>query len=207
MLLWQALALQSAPDMTRPAMALLQAAALAAAPLRLTAQREAKDLAAWTSVADHSWSQRAVGARVLVMPANALAPGDDLTTRAPAQAVSLGSSFSTASVATRVVPRSWSTAHIALASAFTVALVVDAAQTRALARQGWPGFQEANPLLGPFPSVGRINTYTVVAGLSVLAVAAAAPPRIRSWVLGAAFVVEALTVGGNVRSGIPMRFP
>jgi hypothetical protein len=115
--------------------------------------------------------------------------------------------LSTASVATRVVPRSWSSTHIALASAFTVALLVDAAQTRSLARQGWPGFQETNPLLGPFPSVGRVNTYTAVAGLSVLAVAAAAPPRVRSWVLGAALVVEALTVGGNVRSGLPLRFP
>jgi len=206
-LLWQALALQSAPDMTRPAMVLLQAAALAAAPLRLTAQREAKDLAAWTSVAGSPWPRRSVDAAVLVMPRNALAPGDDLTTRAAAEPVSVRSSLSTASVATRVVPRSWSTAHLALASAFTVALLVDAAQTRALARRGWPGFQEANPLLGPFPSVGRINSYTAVAGLSVLAVAAAAPPRVRSWVLGAALVVEALTVGGNVRSGIPMRFP
>src|SRR5216684_2777491 len=157
--------------MTRPAMVLLQAAALVAAPLRLTAQREAKDLAAWTSVAGRPWPRRSVDAAVLV------------------------------------VLRSWSTAHLALASAFTVALLVDAAQTRALARRGWPGFQEANPLLGPFPSVGRINSYTAVAGLSVLAVAAAAPPRVRSWVLGAALVVEALTVGGNVRSGIPMRFP
>jgi hypothetical protein len=193
--------------MTRPALVLLQAAALAAAPLRLTAQREAQDLASWTSVADHPWSQRAVGATVLVMPANALAPGDDLTTRAPAQAVSLRSSWSTASVVSRVAPGSWSPTHIALASAFTVALLVDAAQTRALARQGWPGFQESNPLLGPFPSVGRVNSYTAVAGLSVLAVAAAAPPRVRSWVLGAALVVEALTVGANVRSGVPMRFP
>jgi hypothetical protein len=121
--------------------------------------------------------------------------------------VSVRTSWSTASVATRVAPGSWSTGHIALASAFTVALLVDAAQTRSLARQGWPGFQESNPLLGPYPSVGRVNGYTAVAGLSVLAVAAAAPPRIRSWVLGAALVVEALTVGGNVRSGLPMRFP
>jgi hypothetical protein len=105
------------------------------------------------------------------------------------------------------VPRSWSATHIALASAFTVTLLVDAAQTRALARQGWPGFQESNPLLGPYPSVGRVNGYTAIAGLSVLAAAAAAPPRIRSWVLGAALVVEALTIGGNVRSGLPMRFP
>lgn len=107
----------------------------------------------------------------------------------------------------RVAPRPWNTAHIALASAFTLTLLVDAAQTRELARQGWPGFQEANPLLGPYPSVGHVNSYTAVAGLSVLALAAAAPPRVRSWVLGAALVLEALTVRANVRSGLPMRFP
>jgi hypothetical protein len=188
-------------------MVLLQAAALATAPLRLTAQREAQDFAAWSAVAGSPWARRNADAAMLVVPPNPLAPGDDLTTRAPAEPVLVRSSWSTASVATRVVPRAWSTAHIALASAFTVALLVDAAQTRSLARQGWPGFQEANPLLGRFPSVGRVNSYTAVAGLSVLAVAAAAPPRVRSWVLGAALVVEALTVGGNVRSGIPMRFP
>jgi hypothetical protein len=193
--------------MTRPALVLLQAAALAAAPLGLTAQREAQDPTAWTSVASSPWPRRSVDAAVLVVPRNALAPGDDLTTRAPAAPVVVRSSWSTASVATHVVPRSWSTPHIALASGFTIALLVDAAQTRALARQGWPGFQEANPLLGPFPSVGRINSYTAIAGLSVLAVAAAAPPRVRSWVLGAALVVEALTVRANVRSGIPLRFP
>ncbi len=193
--------------MTRPALVVLQAAALAAAPLRLAAQREAKDLGLWTTVTGSREARHTVGATVLVMPPQAPAPGDDLTTRAPAQAVSVRSSWSTASVATRVAPRSWSTAHVALASAFTVTLLVDAAQTRALARQGWAGFQEANPLLGPFPSEGRVNSYTAVAGLSVLALAAAAPPRIRSWVLGAALVVEALTVGGNVRNGLPMRFP
>jgi hypothetical protein len=193
--------------MTRPALVLLQAAALAAAPLRLTAQREAHDLASWTSVADDPSLRHAVGATILAMPRNPLAPGDDLTTRPAREPVSVRTAVSTASVATRVVPRSWSSTHIALASAFTVALLVDAAQTRSLARQGWPGFQETNPLLGPFPSVGRVNTYTAVAGLSVLAVAAAAPPRARSWVLGVALVVEALTVGGNVRSGLPLRFP
>src|SRR5260370_17358350 len=112
------------------------------------------------------------------MRRNPLAPGDDLTTRLAKEPVSVRTSLSTAGVATRVVPRSWSTAHIALASAFTVALLVDAAQTRALARQGWPGFQEANPLLGPFPSVGRINTYTVAPGLSVLPVPPPPPPPV-----------------------------
>jgi hypothetical protein len=188
-------------------MVLLQAAALAAAPLRLTAQREATDLAPWTAVAGSPRQPHSAGAAVLVMPRNPLAMGDDLTTRARAEPLSARGSWSSANITKLVARRSWNPSHIALASAFTVALLVDAAQTRALAREGWPGFRETNPLLGPYPSVGRVNSYTVVAGLSVLAAAAAAPPRIRSWLLGAALVVEALTVRGSVQRGLPLRFP
>src|SRR2546428_10284829 len=47
--------------------------------------------------------------------------------------------------------------HTALASVFAMALLIDAAQTRELARQGWVGFREANPLLGERPSVGRVK--------------------------------------------------
>jgi hypothetical protein len=100
--------------------------------------------------------------------------------------------------------RAWNTSHVALAGAFTLALWVDAAQTReAMAR----GFQETNPILGPHPSVGRINSYTAVAGLTVLGAAAALPARFRSWVLGAALAVETFAIAGTVRQGIAIRFP
>ena len=102
---------------------------------------------------------------------------------------------------------SWTPSHTALASAFVVTLLIDAAQTRALARQGWVGFRESNPLLGERPSVGRVNSYTALAGLSVLGVAAAAPPRWRPWLLGAAVAVQAFTIQGSVRQGLPIRFP
>jgi len=102
---------------------------------------------------------------------------------------------------------SWTPSHTALASAFLVTLMIDAAQTRQLARQGWVDFRESNPLLGARPSVGRVNGYTALAGLSVLGVAAAAPPRLRPWLLGAAIAVQAFTIQGSVRQGIPIRFP
>jgi len=102
---------------------------------------------------------------------------------------------------------SWTPSHTALASAFVVTLLIDAGQTRALARQGWVGFRESNPLLGERPSVGRVNSYTALAGLSVLGVAAAAPPRWRPWLLGAAVAVQAFTIQGSVRQGLPIRFP
>ncbi len=102
---------------------------------------------------------------------------------------------------------SWTPSHTALASAFLVTLLIDAGQTRELARQGWVGFRESNPLLGERPSVGRVNSYTALAGLSVLGAAAAAPPRLRPWLLGAAIAVQAFTIRSSVRQGIPIRFP
>ncbi|HYL22329.1 MAG TPA: hypothetical protein VEU74_11250 [Gemmatimonadales bacterium] len=101
---------------------------------------------------------------------------------------------------------SWSPTHTALAGAFVVTLLMDAGQTRDLARRGWPGFREANPLLGARPSVGQVNTYTVVAGLSVLGAAAALPPKVRPWLLGAAIAVQAFTVAGSVQNGLAIRF-
>jgi hypothetical protein len=131
--------------------------------------------------------RRALRAVAIAMPARASLSTEHLT-RLP----------------TRV---SWTPSHTALASAFVVTLLIDAAQTRALARQGWAGFRESNPLLGERPSVGRVNSYTALAGLSVLGVAAAAPPRWRPWLLGAAVAVQAFTIQGSVRRGLPIRFP
>jgi len=126
---------------------------------------------------------------------------------AVAQAVAARASWSTEHL-TRLPARvSWTPSHTALASVFVVTLLIDAAQTRELARQGWVGFRESNPLLGERPSVGRVNSYTALAGLSVLGAAAAAPRRLRPWLLGAAIAVQAFTIGSSVRQGLPIRFP
>ena len=100
----------------------------------------------------------------------------------------------------------WRPGEIALAGAFTAALLLDAAQTRRLARGGWRGFYETNPILGTRPSEGRINTYTAVAGLSVLGAAAVAPKRLRPWVLGLAFAVEAYALGAMSQRGVAIKF-
>ncbi|HET7295879.1 MAG TPA: hypothetical protein VFI66_01980, partial [Gemmatimonadales bacterium] len=63
---------------------------------------------------------------------------------------------------------SWNRSHTALAGAFVVGLLIDAAQTRALARGGWTNFRESNPLLGERPTVGQVNTYTAIAAVGVL---------------------------------------
>ena len=80
------------------------------------------------------------------------------------------------------------------------------AQTRGLARNGWRDFRETNFILGPNPTVGQLNTYTAIAGLSVLGAAAALPARVRPWLLGAALAVEAFTVAGTAKQGVAIRF-
>jgi len=101
---------------------------------------------------------------------------------------------------------SWNSSEIALAGAFAAALWIDAAQTRALARGGWRGFRETNPILGPSPTVSQINAYTAVAGLTVLGAAAAVPARMRPWLLGAALAVETVTVAGTIQKGVAITF-
>jgi hypothetical protein len=101
---------------------------------------------------------------------------------------------------------SWNRRDLALATGFTAALLVDATQTRRLARGGWRDYRETNPVLGPRPSVGRVNTYTAVVGLSVLGAAAVAPKRVRPWVLGIAFAVEACTLAAMSQRGIAISF-
>jgi hypothetical protein len=127
--------------------------------------------------------------------------------RAVPAATSRRLAWSTAPIAGLPARVSWNRSHTALASTFLVGLLIDAAQTRELARHGWAGYREANPLLGDRPGVGRVNTYTAVVGLGVLGAAAAVPPRVRPWLLGAAIAIEAFTVGSSVRQGLPIRFP
>ena len=105
---------------------------------------------------------------------------------------------------TRRVP-SWSATDLGLAGGFLALLWVDAAQTRSIARQGWDGFYEVNPILGRRPSVGQINTYTAAAAVATLGVAAILPPRVRRWWLVGAVAVEASTVIYMTASvGVPL---
>lgn len=108
---------------------------------------------------------------------------------------------------TASVRLSWSATDVALAGAFTAALLIDAGQTRGLARGGWQGYRETNPILGARPSVGDINTYTAVSGLAVLGAAAVLPARLRPWLLSAALAVETFTIAGTVREGVAIRIP
>jgi hypothetical protein len=68
------------------------------------------------------------------------------------------------------------------------------------------GYDELNPILGRHPTVGQVNTYTAVTGLTMVATAAALPSRARPWLLAAARTVETFAIAGNVRAGIALRF-
>ena len=96
---------------------------------------------------------------------------------------------------TRHAP-SWSATDIGLAGGFLAVLWVDAAQTRSVARGSWRGFHEANPIIGPRPTVGQVNTYSVAAVL---------PARARRWWLIGAIAIEAYAVTGTTSSGISLR--
>src|SRR3989440_12180706 len=104
------------------------------------------------------------------------------------------------------LPRlSWTQTDLALASAFTMALLVDAGQTRWLAKGGWHEFRETNPILGSRPTVGPLNTYTAISGVVVVGAAAAAPPRVRPWLLRAAAALQSVTIAATVQQGIAIR--
>src|ERR1051325_270875 len=143
--------------MRHVAFVLLAVGSLAAVPRRAPAQQAARDLAAFTVVSAARRQYRAVAATLLTMPSS-----QQQTPRGVGP-LAARVSWSTMGVAALPGRRAWTTSDTALAGAFTVLLLVDAAQTRDLARRGWPGFREANPLLGPRPSVGQANTHTAPA--------------------------------------------
>ncbi|HYK82202.1 MAG TPA: hypothetical protein VEU55_03585 [Gemmatimonadales bacterium] len=103
----------------------------------------------------------------------------------------------------RAPERAWRAPDVALAGAFTAALWIDAAQTREAIRRG---YSELNPILGRHPSVGQVNTYTALAGLTTLGVAAVAPARKRLWLLAAVLAVETVAITANAQAGIAVKF-
>lgn len=184
--------------MTPTAALLVAAGLLVALPAGATAQHAAKHLRSYSFHTDRrhlTIRQRSTSAlqfrptpRASTPSANAGPPRLQATGRLP-------------------LHLSWSATDIALASAFTAALLIDHGQTRRLARAGWQGWRETNPILGPRPSVGQLDTYATVSAVAVLGTAAVLPARFRSWFLGAAFVVEGFTVAGSMQRGLAIRLP
>ena len=99
---------------------------------------------------------------------------------------------------------SWSAAEIALGGMFVAALWVDRKQTRAATEAG---VRESNPIIGPHPSAGQIDTYAALYALVTLGTAVVAPRG--GWRIGIlAFNLggEAAAIQGHLAMGFSIRF-
>ena len=83
---------------------------------------------------------------------------------------------------------SWSAAEVALGGAFIAALWIDRRQTRNATAAG---VRESSPIIGPHPSPGQVDTYTIMYSLVTLGTAAVAPRG--GWRVG----ILAFNLGGE----------
>jgi hypothetical protein len=95
-------------------------------------------------------------------------------------------------------------ANVVLAASATMLLLVDRGQTEYALRDGRG---EWNPIIGPHPSVGRLNTYIAITGLGQLAIGLALNAAgARNFWWGTIAMLEALAVTNSAVSlKIPIR--
>jgi putative copper export protein len=74
-----------------------------------------------------------------------------------------------------------------------------------LASGGWRDYRETNPVLGPRPTVGQVDTYTALAAVTTLGIASVMPPKTRRWFLAAASAVEVYALAGMAHAGVSIR--
>jgi len=99
----------------------------------------------------------------------------------------------------------WGTTDYALAGAAVAALAVDWGQTRHIAKNPHR-FAEQNPLLGPAPSVGKVDAYFVGAMVGTVALAHVLPSDWRQLFLAGVLTLELGVVQQNRSLGIKMAF-
>ena len=97
------------------------------------------------------------------------------------------------------------TTDYALAGAAVAALAVDWGQTRHIAKNP-QRFAETNPILGPSPSVGKVDAYFVGAIVGTVALAHVLPGDWRQLFLGGVLALELSVVNQNRSLGIKMAF-
>lgn len=79
----------------------------------------------------------------------------------------------------------------------TATLACDWAQTRALASEGWPGYHESNPIMGPKPSTGDVTLYFSSAIAINAAVYHLMPRRWKALLPGAVTASQIKTIAVN----------
>jgi hypothetical protein len=106
----------------------------------------------------------------------------------------------------------WTTEQRGLAAATALLFVVDYGQTRDLIyrqqhRDCSVGcYQERNPILGPQPSRGRVNTYFVITPILASIALNSISSENRTWALRGLAALEVYSVGKNMHLGLSVRF-
>ncbi len=98
---------------------------------------------------------------------------------------------------------SWTTAHVVLASAASLSILIDWSQTRQAMGQGWA---EKNPILGTHPSSSRLAFYNMLAIGGTVGIGALLPQRWRTVWFGSVIGLEAYTIAGNASLGLHIGF-
>ena len=99
----------------------------------------------------------------------------------------------------------WEGSDYMLAGAALAALAVDWGQTRNVAKNP-QRFAETNPILGPSPSVGKVDAYFVGAMIGTVALAHLMPRDYRRLFLTGTLTVELAAIEQNRSIGVKVEF-
>lgn len=101
--------------------------------------------------------------------------------------------------------REWTNDEKLWATASTAVIVADWATTRDLTRRYNQDYYEHNPLLGKYPSTGRVDAYFALAVPINLLIADQLDDYRKHWLIGVT-AVEAVLVGHNLHIGLKLQF-
>lgn len=101
--------------------------------------------------------------------------------------------------------RSWSDEEKAWGATAAALTVIDWAQTKDLTKRYNEGYYERNPVLGKYPSQGRVNAHFAVGGLITYLIADNLG-EYRKPFLQTISVIELVCVSNNINIGLRVRF-
>lgn len=90
-------------------------------------------------------------------------------------------------------------------AAYLTVHVMDWLQTRYIAKSD--DFYELNPILGKYPSMGKVNTYFLITGIGHVLVSYILPQKIRNFWQAITFILESGVVGRNLAIGVRFNLP
>ena len=101
----------------------------------------------------------------------------------------------------------WSRADTQRQIIYTALHVADWRQTRQIARQCGSGeYRELNPVLGPCPSLSRVDNYFLATGLAHYALAYLMPAPQRRYWQTATITLQVAAVGNNAAVGLRIKW-